>query len=322
MLAAAPLAKCGTVVVGAAVDGSAPRAATAIGVTTAAATAVAAAIAVNLERPGEMSMPPNGSGGGGATAGMMERMCGRFVSSSSPETIAEYFGATFEGETLGQNFNVAPTSDIYGVVADQDGAATKMPSEAVAMRVFHWGLVPSWAKERKIGARMINARAETLADKPAFKSVFRKHRCLIPMDGFYEWKAGSADGPLNAKGKPVKQPMFVHRNDGAPLAVAGLWAAWKDPEATEAAGEDQWLHSATVVTTSANSTMRAIHDRMPVILPRSVWAEWLDPQMHDLDRLSGLLVPAADDVLTMHPVSTDVNNVRNKGAELVEAVPA
>jgi putative SOS response-associated peptidase YedK len=235
-------------------------------------------------------------------------MCGRFVSSSSPETIAEYFGAAFDGQPLGENFNVAPTNDVYGVVADADGERT--------IEAFHWGLIPSWAKERKIGAKMINARAETLAEKPAFKSVFRKHRCLIPMDGFYEWKAGTPDGPQTAKGKPAKQPMYIYRTDGEPLAVAGLWAAWKDP-----ADEDgQWLHSATVVTTSANKTMEPVHDRMPVILPRSAWDEWLDPNMHDLDRLVELLVPAADDILTMHAVSNDVNNVRNKGPELLQPV--
>ena len=165
-------------------------------------------------------------------AAMMEDMCGRFVSASSPETIAEYFGATFAGETLGENFNVAPTNDVYGVVADEDGDRR--------VEAFHWGLVPVWAKEAKIGAKMINARAETLAEKPAYKGVFKKHRCIIPMDGFYEWQAGTEGGPVTAKGKPAKQPMFIHRVDGEPLAVAGLWSAWRD----KAAGDEApWLHS-------------------------------------------------------------------------------
>jgi putative SOS response-associated peptidase YedK len=237
-------------------------------------------------------------------------MCGRFVSASSAETIAEYFGAAFNGESLGENYNVAPTNDIYGVVADADGS--------LRLEVVHWGLIPSWAKERKIGAKMINARAETLAEKPAYKSVFKNRRCIIPMDGFYEWKAGTEDGPVTAKGKPAKQPMYIHSQNGEPLAVAGLWSVWKDPEAGE--GDTRWLHSATVVTTSANGTMTPVHDRMPVLLPKSLWEEWLNPNMHDTDRLSQLLAPAADDVLTMHPVSTDVNNVRNKGHELTEPV--
>ena len=125
-------------------------------------------------------------------------MCGRFVSSSSPERIAAYFGADVAVETLGENYNVAPTNDIYGVVADADGHRE--------VQAFQWGLIPSWAKDRKIGSKMINARAETVAQKPAFKSVFKKHRCIIPMDGFYEWAPGTADGPVTKSGKPAKRP--------------------------------------------------------------------------------------------------------------------
>jgi len=238
-------------------------------------------------------------------------MCGRFVSSSSPERIAAYFGAEAAVESLGQNFNVAPTNDIYGVVADADGNRE--------VQAFHWGLIPVWAKERKVGQRMINARAETLASKPAFKGVFKKHRCIVPMDGFYEWAPGTENGPLTKAGKPVKRPHFVHRVDGEPLAVAGLWSAWRDKEE----GPDApWLHSASVVTTSANATMRQIHDRMPVVLPRAMWDLWLDPTNQNIDMLAGLLVPAPDDVLTMHAVSTDVNNVRNKGEHLIDPIAA
>jgi putative SOS response-associated peptidase YedK len=234
-------------------------------------------------------------------------MCGRFVSASSAEAIAEYFGATFAGETLGENYNVAPTNDVYGVVADSDGK--------LRLEVFHWGLIPVWAKDRKIGAKMINARAETLAEKPAYKGIFSKRRCLIPMDGFYEWKAGTPDGPKTAKGTPAKQPMYFTSPKGEQLAVAGLWTAWRDP----AGGDDaEWLHSTTVITTSANGTMSPVHDRMPVILPESLWAEWLDPENHDTDRLGQLLLPADEDVLVAHPVKPDVNNVRNKGPELIE----
>ena len=234
-------------------------------------------------------------------------MCGRFVSSSAPERIAEYFGATSSVETLGENFNVAPTNDIYGVVGQADG-----PPE---LQVFHWGLVPVWAKERKIGQRMINARAETLAEKNAFKGVFKKHRCIIPMDGFYEWAAGVEGGPVTKAGKLAKRPHFIHRADDEPLAVAGLWSAWRD----KSEGADApWLHSATVVTTSANETMSPVHDRMPVILPKAMWPIWLDPANQNIEMLQKLLVPAPDELLTMHEVSTDVNNVRNKGPQLVE----
>ncbi len=234
-------------------------------------------------------------------------MCGRFVSASSPERIAAYFGAESNVESLGENFNVAPTNDIYGVVADADGK--------LEVQVFHWGLIPVWAKDQKIGQKMINARAETIADKAAFKADFKKHRCIIPMDGFYEWAPGRDDGPVTKAGKLVKRPHFIHRVDGEPLAVAGLWSAWRD----RSEGADApWLHSATVVTTGANGTMSPIHDRMPVILPKAMWAMWLDPTNHNIDVLSKLLVPAPDNVLEMHEVATDVNNVRNKGASLIQ----
>jgi putative SOS response-associated peptidase YedK len=236
-------------------------------------------------------------------------VCGRYVSSSSPERIAAYFGAAVDVEPLGESYNVAPTNDVYGVVEHADGTRH--------VEVFHWGLVPSWAKERKIGQRMINARAETLAEKPAFKSLFAKHRCIVPMDGFYEWQPGRPGGPVTAKGAPAKQPMYVRRLDGEPLAVAGLWATWRDPAAGDAG---EWLHSLTIVTTVANGTMAPIHDRMPVILPPSAWDEWLDPAGRDLAALQRLLAPAPDDLLDVVAVSTEVNNVRNKGPQLIDPV--
>jgi putative SOS response-associated peptidase YedK len=236
-------------------------------------------------------------------------MCGRFVSSSSPERIAAYFGAEVAVDSLGENFNVAPTNDIYGVVGDADGGRE--------LAAFMWGLLPVWAKDRKIGQKMINARSETIAEKPAFKGVFKKHRCIIPMDGFYEWAPGVEGGPLTKAGKLAKRPFYVHRTDGEPLAVAGIWSAWRD----KTAGPDEpWLHTASVITTSANATMAPIHDRMPVILPKAMWEVWLDPLNHNTAMLSGLLVPAPDHLLTLHEVSTDVNNVRNKGEHLVDPV--
>jgi putative SOS response-associated peptidase YedK len=228
-------------------------------------------------------------------------MCGRFVSSTTPDRIASYFGATFDTEPLPANHNVAPTNDIYAVVAD----AAAQP----VVRSFHWGLVPSWAKDVKIGSKMINARAETVAEKPAFKPLLRSKRVIVPMDGFYEWKV--------VPGQRTKQPYFIHRRDGEPLAVAGLWTAWRDKEA---GADAPWLHSCTIITCAANATMAPVHDRMPVLLPPPAWHAWLDPDNHDLDGLTALLVPAPDELLEMHPVSTAVNNVRNKGAELIEVI--
>lgn len=237
-------------------------------------------------------------------------MCGRFVSTQQPEQIGAYFDAETAVDTLGQNYNVAPTHDIYGVVESADGQRR--------VEAFHWGLVPVWAKDRKIASKMINARSETLSEKNSFKSLFTKKRVLVPMDGFYEWKAGSADGPTTSKGKPAKQPMFIHRADGEPLAVAGLWTAWKDPETVDEPDGPKWLHSATLITTAANTTMQAVHDRMPVLVPRERWAEWLDPTNADVESLRSLFVPGDDVPLAMHPVSTDVNSVRNNHAHLVD----
>jgi putative SOS response-associated peptidase YedK len=229
-------------------------------------------------------------------------MCGRFVATSPPDELAAYFGAIPAPETaMEPNYNVAPTQDVLAVV-EADGERH--------LDAFFWGLVPSWAKDVKIGSRMINARAETLAEKSAFKRSFQTRRCLVPADAFYEWKR------LDAGKKPKKQPMLIRRRDGDPLAFAGLWSVWRGPDK-----DQEPMRSLTIVTTSPNRPMAEVHDRMPVILPEDRWAEWLDRSNDDLDALSKLLVPAADDLLTLSPVSTLVNNVRNNGPELLEPAP-
>jgi putative SOS response-associated peptidase YedK len=227
-------------------------------------------------------------------------MCGRFVSGSPPDQIAAYFDATPSEAVLAPSYNVAPTNDVYAVVEGPDGARR--------LEAFHWGLVPVWAKDIKTGLKMINARAETVATSNAYKHALRKRRCIIPADGFYEWQASPGQR---------KQPHYIHRLDGEPLAFAGLWESWRD----KSAGPDApWLHSCTIITTTANDTMAAIHNRMPVILPPSAWSEWLAPGNDDMVSLGELLVPAPNKLLTMHPVSTDVNNVRVKDAHLVDQV--
>lgn len=228
-------------------------------------------------------------------------MCGRFVSSSPPGEVARYFDAELSPETaLEPSWNVAPTDDVYVVLSD--GGVRRLDE-------LHWGLVPFWAKSPAIGAKMINARSEGLADKNAFKRAFRKRRAIVPADGFYEWQ--------KVPGQKTKQPYFVHRDDGEPLAFAGLWEEWNGPDRD---GSTR-LRSATIVTTTANDTMATIHDRMPVILAPAAWDEWLDPANSDLETLGRLLVPAPPQLLRLHPVSTDVGNVRHQGSQLTDPVP-
>jgi putative SOS response-associated peptidase YedK len=253
-------------------------------------------------------------------------MCGRFVTASSPALIADRFAVDDVDATVAPDsepdFNVSPRRNVLAVRArarDQGDAEDGEPQRVLSR--LRWGLVPSWAKELKIGDRMINARAETVASKPAYRRAFANKRCLIPADGFYEWKAGTASGGQ----KPRKQPYFIHRKDGEPLAFAGLWETWKVPEdrpenEQDVAGDDGWLRSCVIVTTTANDLMAPIHNRMPVILPESAWEQWLDPDEHDVDALAKLLVPAPNALLEAYPVSTAVNNARNNGPELARAV--
>ncbi|MCU1343747.1 MAG: hypothetical protein JWL70_13 [Acidimicrobiia bacterium] len=226
-------------------------------------------------------------------------MCGRFVAATPPAELAQYFDVTLSEQVLAAEhrptYNGAPTDDIYGIVHTARGRE---------LQVFRWGLVPLWAKDLKGGAKMINARAETLAVKNAFKPAFQRRRLLVPIDGFYEWK--------RQPGTKNKQPMFVHRVDGEPLAVAGLWETWRDPTDPEG----RRLHSATIITVPANRTMEAVHDRMPAVMAPGAWDVWLDPSNEDLGALAGLLASAQDELLTMHAVSPAVNSVRTNHPEL------
>jgi putative SOS response-associated peptidase YedK len=226
-------------------------------------------------------------------------MCGRYVSATPPDQIAAYFDTEEPEVLLDPSYNVAPTDDVYAVLAD--GGVRHVDA-------FHWGLVPRWAKDPKIASRMINARAETLATQNAFKPAFERRRCLVPATGFYEWR--------KAAGVKAKQPFFIRHPDGVPYAFAGLWEVWRGPER-----DQEPLRSCTIITTAPNAPMADLHDRMPVILPPTAWDAWLDRENDDLDLLGKLLVPADPGVIAMHPVSTEVNSVRNDGAHLIAAVP-
>ena len=224
-------------------------------------------------------------------------MCGRYAASKDVANLMEEFEvARPPDETLPEDFNVAPSKQVYMVVEREtdDGVQRQL-------RTAKWGLVPSWAKDPKIGNRMINARLETAAEKPSFRRAWAKRRCLLPADGYYEWYAG--EGP--------KQPFYVHRPDGHSLAMAGLYEFWKD-------GED-WLVTTCVLTTDAPDELGRIHDRMPLLVPHENWAAWLDPEHKPT---GDLVVPAMSMGLEAYPVSTEVNNVRNNGRQLTDPLPA
>lgn len=233
-------------------------------------------------------------------------MCGRFASTTPPDQLAKYFGAEAAEQLIGNgdvpapNYNVAPTQGVYTIY--EHGGVRRLDT-------FHWGLVPFWAKDPKIGNKMINARAETIAEKNSYKRPFARRRCIIPADGFYEWK--------KIEGQKKKQPMYMSRVDGEPFAFAGLWEVWKDKNHTDDDGEPLELLSCTIITGDANEKVADVHDRMPVMLPPDTWDTWLDRDNDDVEALQGLLVPAPAQLIQLHPVSTEVNNVRNNRPDLI-----
>ena len=247
-------------------------------------------------------------------------MCGRYASSRRPEDLVEEFeiDKVEVKEPLQPDFNVAPTKQVYAVVQRPVAADDKQGPSERQLRAVRWGLVPFWAKDPGIGNKMINARMETVHEKPAFRRPFASRRCLLPADGYFEWYPTEQQG---SAGKPVKQPFYIHPADGGVLAMAGLYEIWRDPTRDE---DDpaRFLWTCTVITTSAEDSVCHIHDRMPLMVERDRWAAWLDPSAADPDALKGLLVPAAPGRLEAYPVGTAVNNVRNNGPELVEPLPA
>lgn len=230
-------------------------------------------------------------------------MCGRITQQRPTSELAEIFAAEDLAGEPGSRFNVAPTDDAAVVVQRDDRRAVTS---------YRWGLIPHWSESARTGNRMFNARAESIDRNPAFRYAFGKRRCLVPADAFYEWRRTT-----DARGRDVRQPYAVLRRDGKPLALAGLWAGWKDEDTGEI------VRSFTIVTTRANDLMRPIHDRMPVVVPESAWDRWLDPTRTDgpaLAELKGLLAPADDEGLEAYPVSRRVNDVRNDDPSLVEPI--
>jgi len=222
-------------------------------------------------------------------------MCGRFTLRTPAYKLAEAFGVEVRAN-LAARYNIAPSQDIAALRAQGDGQR-----ELVMLR---WGLVPGWAKDPAMGNRMINARAETVAEKPAFRAAFRQRRCLIPADGFFEWQK-TPDGS--------KQPYLMARPDGEPFTMAGLWEHWQPP------GTDEPLETCTIITTEANETVAPIHHRMPVILSASDREAWLDPAPPSAEALAALLRPAPDDTLIAQAVARHVNNARHDDPACIES---
>ncbi|MFI9272139.1 SOS response-associated peptidase [Kitasatospora sp. NPDC052896] len=242
-------------------------------------------------------------------------MCGRFVSTTGPQDLVTLFGVTRwdPADTLDPSWNAAPTDRIWAVLERVDHDSGELARQ---LRPLRWGLVPSWAKDPSVGARMINARAETVHEKPAFRKAFTTRRCLLPADGYYEWVAVPA-----AEGKKAyKQPYFVAPADSSLMAMAGLYEFWRDPTRPD---DDPlaWLTSTTIITTQATDDAGRVHDRMPLAIDSRDFDAWLDPDLTDPAQLRPLLHTPADGHLTVRPVSIAVNSVRNNGPALLTEDP-
>jgi len=219
-------------------------------------------------------------------------MCGRFALTLSSKDLREYFHLDNELPVI-PRYNIAPSQNV-AVIRLEDGKRI--------LRELRWGLIPSWAKDKKIGYRTINARAETAHESPAFLSAFRARRCLIPANGFFEWdKAGGS-----------KQPYFIHLADNQPMPFAGLWDHWQDEENTYV------IESCTILTIDANKVVARLHNRMPVILEPKDFEFWLDPERQQVEQLRALLKPAAPEILGIYPVSPYVNKATHEGAQCLE----
>jgi putative SOS response-associated peptidase YedK len=216
-------------------------------------------------------------------------MCGRYTLITDIKKIAETFHVEPTLATM-PRYNIAPTQDVVAIL--KNGTAH--------LSTLRWGLIPAWAKDESIGSRMINARAETLAEKPSFKSLLRGKRCVIVADGFYEWKT-------EGKGKI---PMYITLQDDQPFAFAGLWDLWKAPDGRQ-------IQSCTIITTEPNELMASIHNRMPAILRPGAYEDWLNPQLRDEQVLTHWLQPYPAELMKARPVSKLVNNPKNDSAEIL-----
>ncbi|MEV6400976.1 SOS response-associated peptidase [Streptomyces sp. NPDC051907] len=264
-------------------------------------------------------------------------MCGRYAASRRPEDLAGVFEVEKwePEETLAPDWNVAPTKEVYAILERPlKDAEDRRPVRQ--LRALKWGLVPSWSKTPEGGARMINARAETVHEKPSFRKPLLARRCILPADGYYEWVTGAGERELEVEGKkkrPRKQPYFVTPADGSVFAMAGLYEFWRDRTLPD--GHPQaWWATCSVITTEAEQgplgvapaegprSLSDIHPRMPLMLTQDRWDAWLDPARSELEEVRGLLEPPPGGLMRAYPVTTAVSNVRNNGPELLEELEA
>ncbi|MBQ17524.1 MAG: hypothetical protein CMJ65_10405 [Planctomycetaceae bacterium] len=226
-------------------------------------------------------------------------MCGRFNLRASASELAMFFDIVFDPPLLSQlapRYNIAPTQPVLIVRVESDQARPAL---------VRWGLVPGWARDPETGNRMINARGETVAEKPSFRAAFQRRRCLVPASGFYEWQKTN---------RSQKQPWHVHRPDDAPFAFAGIWEPWE-------AADGSAMETCAIITTRANTKMAPIHDRMPVILASEDFGSWLDPGNNQTAALESLLVPCPDGTLVTDRIDTHVNRPSNEGPDCLRAAP-
>jgi putative SOS response-associated peptidase YedK len=242
-------------------------------------------------------------------------MCGRYVSTRRPEDLTSLFHAEPPPaeQVLPPSWNVAPTQDVWAVVERADRTSGEVRRD---LRAVRWGLVPSWAKDLSVGSRMINARAETVDRKPAYRRAFARRRCLLPADGFYEWAAM----PAREGRKAYKQPYFIHPDDQGVMAFAGLYEFWRDPAAGDEDQPGAWWTTCTIITTEATDAAGRVHPRMPLtIAPRDIDA-WLDPSLQDPEEIRALLADPAARPLGARPVSTAVNKPSANSPDLLTEV--
>ena len=244
-------------------------------------------------------------------------MCGRYASSANADVLRIEFDVddVFDG-LPGPDYNVAPTVAVPAVFERRSRDSGEVRRRLAPLV---WGLVPSWAKDASIGSRLINARLETVAEKPAFRKAFSMRRCVLPADGFYEWYTPEGVRAAGRSSKIKKQPFFIHRADGERLVMAGIYEIWRDPT-KDREDDSAWLRTCSVITTDATDAAGHIHDRMPMVITRDAIGPWLDPNLTDPKAALGLLAVTEAEQLEAYPVSTAVNSVQNNDSSLVQPI--